>query len=77
MPAPAQFHFGVLRDSITSILQYLSVRLRLPPNLNYVRELSQKIDVNRVFSRDVTRFEIFPRKIVSAMLVSLRGSSLL
>ena len=27
MSAPAQFHFGVPRDSITSILQYLSVGL--------------------------------------------------
>ena len=25
MSVPAQFHFGVTRDSITSILQYLSV----------------------------------------------------
>ena len=30
-----------------------------------------------MFLRDVTGFEFFPRKLVSAMLVSLRGSSLL
>ena len=33
--------------------------------------------IYRMFSRDVTGFEFFPRKLVSAILVSLRGSSLM
>ena len=31
MSAPAQSHYGVLRDSITSILHHLSVGLMWPP----------------------------------------------
>ena len=31
MSAPAQYNFGVPRDSITSVLQYLTVELMWPP----------------------------------------------
>ena len=43
MSAPAQFHFGVPRDSITSILQYLSVGVMWPPGCFHILLIISKL----------------------------------